>query len=46
MPDINTERILNGTFHKRLVRGYDKLKSSELTNESAMEYQEIYYSKN
>lgn len=42
MPDINTERILNGTFHKRLVRGYDKLKSSELTNESAMEYQEIY----
>ena len=42
MPDINTERILNGTFHKRLVRGYEKLKSSELTNESALEYQEIY----
>ena len=42
MPDINIERILDGTFHKRIVRGFDKLKSSDLTNESALEYQEIY----
>lgn len=42
MPGINTEEVLNGTFHKQLYQGYQKMKLSGLTQESASEYKRIY----
>lgn len=44
MSDINREQVLNGTFHKKLYQGYQKMKLSGLTKESAYEYKSIYES--
>ena len=42
MLDMNTDRIVNGTFHKRLIRAYEQMKSDGLTTESAKNYKQIY----
>ena len=42
MSEINFESVLNGTFHKRLIRGYEELKNSDLTIESAQKFKSIY----
>lgn len=42
MIELNLDRILNGTLHKRLLNGYEKLKEVGLTEESAREFQSLY----
>lgn len=42
MLDMNIDHIVNGTFHKRLARAYEQMKSDGLTTESAEKYKQIY----
>lgn len=42
MSELNMERILNGTLHKRLTNKYNEMKQSGLTEESVNEYRALY----
>lgn len=42
MPVLDTEAILNGTFHKQLFHAYESMKSTGLTRESANNYKSLY----
>lgn len=42
MYNIDTERIINGTLHKRLFNSYENMKKIGLTEESAKEYKALY----
>lgn len=42
MSNIDIEQVLNGTFHKKLYQGYQQMKLSGLTQESALEYKSLY----
>ena len=42
MYNIDTERIINGTLHKRLYNAYESMKSNGLTDESAKNYKTLY----
>ena len=42
MYEINTDSIINGTLHKRLVNAYENMKTNGLTEESANNYKSIY----
>ena len=45
MYNIDTERIINGTFHKRLFNAYESMKTDGLTEESAKKYKDLYENK-
>ena len=42
MYNIDTERVINGTLHKRLFNSYENMKKIGLTEESAKEYKALY----
>lgn len=42
MYNIDTERIMNGTLHKRLFNAYENMKTNGLTEESAKNYKMLY----
>lgn len=46
MIELNVDRILNGTLHKRLLNGYNKLKEVGLSVESAEEFKSLYENEN
>ena len=42
MPNLNIDRIINGTFHKRLSTAYESMRETGLTKDSAKAYAKIY----